>query len=337
MEHDSIVDDNDVFDSASTEKKHSVTFLLNSSSSSSLPCPPLSSSSTATTTTSSSYSTPRDTAHSPPSSRLVVMDDMASCSTRAESESAPFDELLTAAYLLETNSRARITDLASPIPLAIHRNTTSMADSNVVLHKGVVESTTGSRGICVERSDAASSSAVVVGSGRVIKRRKKRASVACDECGRLFGEAAAVRKHKRVVHLKVKDFECNICSRKFAEKSNLKKHQTAVHQQTRAHKCSECDKVFNFTDGLRRHFNNCHLGLRPYECDMCSSSFKQRTHLQKHRQSVHNMKSAPKSESQSLVRTVATHFMAASDSGSNNVMNSATKLQTSTSVPSSSD
>lgn len=116
---------------------------------------------------------------------------------------------------------------------------------------------------------------------------RRRARVACDVCGRQFGEAAAVRKHKRVVHDKVKEFGCDHCGRRFAEKSNLKKHIIARHEVSRTHKCTICSKDFNFTDGLRRHINNCHLGLRPYQCDDCPSAFKQRTHLQKHRASVH--------------------------------------------------
>lgn len=124
------------------------------------------------------------------------------------------------------------------------------------------------------------------------RRRKRRSSVPCNICGRVFGEAAALRKHQRVVHEKLKDFECNECGRKFAEKSNLKKHQQARHgAATKPHPCPDCNKVFNFSDGLRRHINNCHLGLRPYKCAVegCQSAFKQRTHLQKHLQSVHGL------------------------------------------------
>lgn len=124
------------------------------------------------------------------------------------------------------------------------------------------------------------------------RRRKRRSSVPCDVCGRVFGEAAALRKHQRVVHEKLKDFECDQCGRKFAEKSNLKKHQQARHgAATKPHPCPDCNKVFNFSDGLRRHINNCHLGLRPYKCTVegCQSAFKQRTHLQKHLQSVHGL------------------------------------------------
>ena len=319
--------------SLSTEQKHSVKFLLNSSSNSFPHLVPASSSSTTTTTTTtttatttcSSYSNPSHIQPSSPSSRVVVADDFASSSTRAESESAPFDELLTAAHLLETNNRTR-TGLSSFSPL--------IPISASVMHKSVRGTSAGNEGegsiSCDVSSEPSSVASSVVSGGRVMKRRKKRASVPCDECGRLFGEAAAVRKHKRVVHLKVKDFACDICSRKFAEKSNLKKHLVSVHQQIRAHKCTECSKVFNFTDGLRRHFNNCHLGLRPYNCDMCTSSFKQRTHLQKHKQSVHNIKPTPRS-------SVFCNSAMSAPTGDTSARSTAATVNCSTSVASSSE
>jgi len=252
------------------EVKHSVNFLLNSSNSS-LPRLPLS---TSTTTTGSGTS----------NSLPLFLDDVASTSTstKADSENSPFDELLTAANLLERNS---VLNPMPTLPQMVTPPINTAKDPTVV----------GYAFPALSQQQSPGSS--VVSGGRVTKRRKKRASVPCDQCGRLFGEAAAVRKHKRVVHLKVKDFACDVCSRKFAEKSNLKKHILARHQQTRSHKCTECGKVFNFTDGLRRHYNNCHLGLRPYKCDICPSGFKQRTHLQKHKLSVHNIKPEPKSSS----------------------------------------
>lgn len=130
----------------------------------------------------------------------------------------------------------------------------------------------------------------------VKKRRRRRASVPCDICGRVFGEAAALRKHRKVVHEKKKDFECEECGRAFAEKSNLKKHTQARHGTAEnPHPCPDCGKIFNFSDGLRRHINNCHLELRPYKCDVagCGASFKQRTHLQKHKLRVDHSSGTP--------------------------------------------
>ncbi len=118
-------------------------------------------------------------------------------------------------------------------------------------------------------------------------RRSKSQVLPCDACGRMFREASALRKHKRAVHEKRKDFECDMCHRRFAEKSNLKKHVLSLHEDARPHKCIECDKMFHFTDGLRRHINNCHLGIRPFPCDLCELSFKQRSHMQKHRKNIH--------------------------------------------------
>lgn len=254
-------------------------------------------------------------------------DDAASSSTRTESECGRLDDLLTAAQLLERTP----TQLCVPPPLASFGAPpvsslsplqatpatlpalSPMMPSMGPLHAAALSPlalpaphprNTFPSAAYMPTTELSSCSSAMSSIARPMKRRKKRASVPCEECGRLFGEAAAVRKHKRVVHLKVKDFACDICSRRFAEKSNLKKHVQARHQHTRAHKCDECGKVFNFTDGLRRHINNCHLGLRPYACDICPSSFKQRTHLQKHKQSVHGQKPAPKrTRAQNLPRT----------------------------------
>lgn len=119
------------------------------------------------------------------------------------------------------------------------------------------------------------------------KRRVRGGRVPCDMCAHTFGDAAALRKHVRAVHLKEKPFACSICHRCFAERSNLKKHVIARHGGPREHRCKQCPKTFSFSDGLRRHVNNTHLGLRPHKCNKCSSAFKQRTHLVKHRQAVH--------------------------------------------------
>ncbi len=105
----------------------------------------------------------------------------------------------------------------------------------------------------------------------------------CDLCGRLFGEVAAVRKHVRVVHDKVKDFECYICRRRFAEKSNLKKHMStnALIDVTTAGRCTTL--LMGCADTSTTAI------LASVSCDLCDSTFKQRTHLQKHQQSVHSV------------------------------------------------
>ena len=128
---------------------------------------------------------------------------------------------------------------------------------------------------------------------RPAKRIRKRVNVACEECGRVFGDSSSLKKHIRVVHRKVKDFSCEECGKTFAEKSNRSKHIIAAHLNQRSHPCDMCDKVFNFTDGLKRHKNNVHLGIRPYQCQDCQRWYKQKTHLLKHRQSVHGVPLPP--------------------------------------------
>ncbi len=192
--------------------------------------------------------------------------DVWSSSGRSDSEASSIDDIISVAHFLV---RAAFDDSTVPDSTLdrTQRNTKVSAFSSISNAHGVPFADDKSRG--------------------VQKQRKKRPSVSCNICGRIFVQPGAMRKHKRVVHDKIKDFECGICQRPFAEKSNLKKHILAKHQRKRFHKCKECNKMFNFTDGLRRHINNCHLGLRPYECDICSSAFKQQTHMQNHRQKIH--------------------------------------------------
>lgn len=120
-----------------------------------------------------------------------------------------------------------------------------------------------------------------------VTKKRRRQKISCEICDRVFGDSSSARKHHRVVHLRIKEFECNECGKTFAEKSNRSKHFIAAHLKQRNHPCPDCDKVFNFTDGLRRHRNNVHFNIRPYPCHDCDSSYKQKTHLHKHRQSVH--------------------------------------------------
>lgn len=126
------------------------------------------------------------------------------------------------------------------------------------------------------------------------RRRKRPESAPCEICGRVFGEAGALTKHRRVVHERVKNYVCTDCGRAFAEKSNMKKHRQAKHgEASNPLPCPDCDKVFYFSDALRRHINNCHLGLRPFACKVqgCNRAFKQRAHLQKHLSGVHGLDS----------------------------------------------
>lgn len=119
------------------------------------------------------------------------------------------------------------------------------------------------------------------------KRKRNRKRAKCSICEKDFADMSSVRKHVRVVHMKVKQHECNECGQLFGEKSNLSKHYLAKHINERRHECIECGKCFNFSDGLKRHYENVHMGLRPHICAICGLGYKQKSHLHKHMTAMH--------------------------------------------------
>lgn len=64
--------------------------------------------------------------------------------------------------------------------------------------------------------------------------------------------AANVKRHIKVVHQGVKDFQCPHCERSFAKAETLK-HHVMTHTGEKPHACRECGKRFIQPTALNTH------------------------------------------------------------------------------------
>ncbi|KAG4076824.1 hypothetical protein HA402_004426 [Bradysia odoriphaga] len=107
------------------------------------------------------------------------------------------------------------------------------------------------------------------------------ANSACDICGRLFPNEAAVERHRKTHSNEGKRFFCHICNNGFNKKTNLEFH-LRIHTNERPFKCDQCPKSFSHVSGLNCH-RRIHTGQRPYRCPFCAKSYAHSTDLRRHR------------------------------------------------------
>merc|ERR1719221_1241789 len=92
--------------------------------------------------------------------------------------------------------------------------------------------------------------------------------IVCQECGREFNQASALRRHVKIVHKKELPHVCQ-CGKKFALAESLKKHMEAIHLKSRAYPCSYCDYAASRADMLKIHVRKIHTKEWSYKCNIC--------------------------------------------------------------------
>ena len=56
----------------------------------------------------------------------------------------------------------------------------------------------------------------------------------CEICGKTFSSPSKMRRHKRIVHEKIKPFQCSVCQKDFGQKVNLLGHLQSKHKLSEA-------------------------------------------------------------------------------------------------------
>ena len=134
-------------------------------------------------------------------------------------------------------------------------------------------------------------------------------STTCQDCGKVFSEANAFKRHFRQYHKK-SESDCHICERKFYTEFLLKHHiglqhtnanceicdkvvlksslnaHKKIHQEN-AFKCESCDKVYNRKNNLENHRKTCGRLVRVlrkevtdiFNCDECHKTFTKKAYL----------------------------------------------------------
>ena len=93
------------------------------------------------------------------------------------------------------------------------------------------------------------------------------------ECGKIFSDIGALRKHT-ATHGE-KQYICTFegCGKKFLDNSKLRRHML-VHTGEKAYECEYCGKKFSLDFNLRTHLRT-HTGEKPYLCSYpgCTKRF----------------------------------------------------------------
>ena len=114
-----------------------------------------------------------------------------------------------------------------------------------------------------------------------------------EDCGKVFSDASALRKHT-ATHGE-RQFICpnEECGKRFLDNSKLRRHQL-VHTGERPYACQYCGKRFSLDFNLRTHLRT-HTGEKPYQCSYpgCLKRFTQSSNLAAH-EKTHAQKEAKK-------------------------------------------
>lgn len=119
--------------------------------------------------------------------------------------------------------------------------------------------------------------------------RAQKQMLACDLCGRVFGQRGSLGRHKKAVHMGVRPFPCQTCGFCFQQRYDLRKHILSVHEHERPYACDfkGCKAAFSRRAKLRKHVTTVHLKQRDFVCEICNSAFGEKSNKTKHIRAVH--------------------------------------------------
>ncbi len=114
----------------------------------------------------------------------------------------------------------------------------------------------------------------------------------CIQCNKKFKRKDALKKHKEVVHEKIKNYQCLTCLSKFASLKDLNIHIRGVHLKIRAFTCNYCPEKLSSTQSKIRHHISVHSNdmNKLFECNICHGRFASQSPLIKHIKSAHELK-----------------------------------------------
>ena len=78
----------------------------------------------------------------------------------------------------------------------------------------------------------------------------------CPDCPKHFGQKFDLNRHRKTVHLGIKNFECDLCGRRFGEGKDMTRHRSAVHLGMKIAYggiCIHCQKTFRNKNQKSQH------------------------------------------------------------------------------------
>eukprot|EP00092_Neocalanus_flemingeri_P039263 GFUD01042743.1.p1 GENE.GFUD01042743.1~~GFUD01042743.1.p1 ORF type:complete len:530 (+),score=144.61 GFUD01042743.1:65-1591(+) len=123
---------------------------------------------------------------------------------------------------------------------------------------------------------------VVIGMKQSFLSRKKK----CEKCNKAFATNFSLRKHTRLVHMEVSDFNCEYCKKAFSCNETLKNHTRTHTGEMLSCYYDNCAKAFLNPRDLKDH-ENVHTKETSYLCPDCGDVFdtnkKMLNHREKHK------------------------------------------------------
>ncbi|KAM7381305.1 hypothetical protein PAMA_012247 [Pampus argenteus] len=95
----------------------------------------------------------------------------------------------------------------------------------------------------------------------------------CSDCGKSFLNEASVKKHKAMVHDRLRPYVCTVCQKCFGQYNDLTRHLRRHQKQTKRREkvnkapeesdtmpfsCAECSLTFSLVDTLQQHISENH-------------------------------------------------------------------------------
>ena len=117
------------------------------------------------------------------------------------------------------------------------------------------------------------------------QRKKNQKKISCDQCSHTSSTKGNMKKHKKAVHWKIKDYQCSECDKCFSEKSSLEAHD--LFSKINKVQCFSCYKSFCHKDDLNKHTREIHMKIQNYQCSQCEKSFSQKQNLAIHFKRIH--------------------------------------------------